>query len=122
WVAGGLTGSSEATNKTEYYDTVLRVWSPGPPLPFAVHHAMMVNYRGQLYLIGGFLSQGHNLELAASSKVLKLDTATSRWVEAPPLHHARAAGAAVGGGDEIVVLGGGAPARKPGAVARPPIF
>ena len=63
WVAGGLTGNSEATdtatNKTEYYDTVLHVWSKGPNLPFAVHHAMMVNYRGQLWLIGGFLPQGH---------------------------------------------------------------
>src|SRR5262249_62210355 len=115
WVAGGLTGSSEATNKTEYYDTVLRVWSPGPPLPFAVHHAMMVNYRGQLYLIGGFLSQGHNLELAASNKVLKLDAANGRWVEAPPLHHARAAGAAGGGGDEGGGLGGrGRGARRGG--------
>src|SRR5215831_19079951 len=122
WVAGGLTGSSEATNKTEYYDTVLRVWSPGPPLPFAVHHAMMVNYRGQLYLIGGFLSQGHNLELAASNKVLKLDTATSRWVEAPPLHHARAAGAAVVVNNEIVVVGGRTGGQHPGEVAQTEIF
>jgi len=126
WVAGGLTGSSEATdtatNKTEYYDTVIRVWNSGPNLPFAVHHAMMVNYRGQLYLIGGFLSQGHNLELAASSKVLKLDTATSRWVEAPPLHHARAAGAAVVVGNEIVVVGGRTAGQKPGEVAETEIF
>src|SRR5262249_9591167 len=51
------------------------------------------------------------------SKVLKLDTATSRWVEAPPLHHARAAGAAVGGGDEIVVVGGRTAGQKPGGGA-----
>jgi non-specific serine/threonine protein kinase len=126
WVAGGLVGNSEATDtatkKTEYYDTQLRLWNSGPDLPFAVHHAMMVNYRNQLYLIGGFLSQGHNLEVAASNKVLKLDAATSRWVEAPPLHHARAAGAAVVVNNEIVVIGGRTGGQRPGEVAQTEIF
>ena len=67
---------------------------------------MLVNYHGQLWLIGGFLPVGHNLEAAASDHVLILDPAQNRWVEGPPLHHARAAGAAVVVGDQIVVVGG----------------
>jgi N-acetylneuraminic acid mutarotase len=38
--------------------------------------------------------------------VLILDPAQNRWVEGPPLHHARAAAAAVVVGDQIVVVGG----------------
>ena len=106
WLAGGLLGPDQATNKTEYYDPTLRTWGSGPDLPFLVHHAMLVNYHGQLWLIGGFLPVGHNLEAAASDHVLILDPAQNRWVEGPPLHHARAAGAAVVVGDQIVVAGG----------------
>ena len=106
WLAGGLLGPDQATNKTEYYDPTVRTWGSGPNLPFLVHHAMLVNYHGQLWLIGGFLPVGHNLEAAASDHVLILDPAQNRWVEGPPLHHARAAGAAVVVGDQIVVVGG----------------
>jgi non-specific serine/threonine protein kinase len=106
WLAGGLLGPDQATNKTEYYDPTLRTWGSGPNLPFLVHHAMLVNYHGQLWLIGGFLPVGHNLEAAASDQVLILDPAQNRWVEGPPLHHARAAAAAVVVGDQIVVVGG----------------
>jgi non-specific serine/threonine protein kinase len=104
WLAGGLTGAEQATNKTEYYDTTLHQWAPGPNLPFEVHHAMLVNYRGQLWVIGGFLPRGQNMEAAASARVLILKG--GRWVNGPALHHARAAGAAAVVGDKIVVVGG----------------
>jgi non-specific serine/threonine protein kinase len=67
---------------------------------------MMVTYRGQLWVIGGFLPQGSNMEAAASARVLILDAAKGRWVEGPALHHARAAAAAAVVGDKIVVVGG----------------
>jgi N-acetylneuraminic acid mutarotase len=108
WLAGGLTGSSEAsaqaTKQTEYFDTALHVWNNGPPLPFAVHHAMLVTYKNQLWLIGGFLTSPTNLEAAASNKVLILKN--GHWTSGPSLHHARAAGAAVVVGNKIVVFGG----------------
>ena len=106
WLAGGLTGLDQATNKTEYYDLAAHKWHAGPDLPFKVHHAMLVAYRGQLWLVGGFLPQGANMEAAASARVLILDPAKDRWVEGPALHHARAAGAAVVVGKLIVVAGG----------------
>jgi non-specific serine/threonine protein kinase len=106
WLAGGLLGPDQATNKTEYYDPTVRTWGAGPNLPFLVHHAMLVNYHGQLWLIGGFLPVGHNLEASASDHVLILDPAKNQWVEGPPLHHARAAAAAVVVGNQIIVVGG----------------
>jgi serine/threonine protein kinase len=106
WLAGGLLGPDQATKKTEYYDPTLRTWGVGPDLPFLVHHAMLVNYHGKLMLIGGLLPVGHNPDAAASDKVMILDPAQNRWVEGPPLHHARASGAAVVVKDQIVVIGG----------------
>ncbi|MEP7023300.1 MAG: kelch repeat-containing protein, partial [Actinomycetota bacterium] len=106
WMAGGLVGPDQATNKTEFYDPTVHTWGLGPKLPFRVHHAMLVTYHGQLWLIGGFLPNGNNMEAAASVRVLILDPAKGRWVEGPPLHHARAAGAAVVVGNQIVVAGG----------------
>src|SRR5207247_8010251 len=102
WLAGGLTGTSavtdKATDKTEYYDTTLHQWTNGPPLPFPVHHAMMVAYQGKLWLIGGFLPSGPNLEAAVSNRVLFLDPAKHPWVAGPSLPPPRAAGAAVAAG------------------------
>ncbi len=106
WTAGGLLGPDQATNKTEYYDPTVRTWGPGPDLPFKLHHAMMVTYRDQLWVIGGFLPQGSNMEAAVSDHVLILDRAKGRWVEGPALHHARAAGAAAVVDGKIVVVGG----------------
>jgi N-acetylneuraminic acid mutarotase len=124
WLAGGLTGSTEAvakaTNQTEYYDSALHVWNNGPPLPFAVHHAMLVTYKNQLWLIGGFLPSPTNLEAAASNKVLIFKN--GHWVKGPSLHHARAAGAAVVVGNKIVVFGGRTGGQVEGEVKQTEVF
>ena len=122
WLAGGLISTDQATNKTEYFDPALHVWALGPPLPFLVHHAMLVNYRGKLWLIGGFLPRGSNMEAAASNKVLILNPAKQRWEPGPPLLHARAAGAAVVVDNEIVVVGGRSGGRFPEEVKPTEIF
>jgi hypothetical protein len=106
WVAGGLTGPLQATAETQVYDSTVRSWGPGPALPVALNHAMMVNYRGTLWVIGGFVSQGGNPTATASARVLILNKASDGWIEGPPLHHARAAAAAAVVGDKIVVAGG----------------
>ena len=105
WLAGGLLGPDQATNETEYYDPTLRTWSAARICPSWCTARCSLNYHGQLWLIGGFLPVGHNLEASASDHVLILDPAQNRWVEGPPLHHARAAGAAAVVGDQIVVAG-----------------
>jgi len=106
WVAGGLLGPKHATAKAEFYDPTVDVWSTGPPLPIALHHAMMVAYQDTLWVIGGFTAQGSNVLAGASARVLKLDLAHNRWTDGPPLHHARAAAAAAVVGNKIVVVGG----------------
>jgi N-acetylneuraminic acid mutarotase len=104
WVAGGLTTSTKATASTQSYDPTKDVWRPGPSLPEAVDHAMLVTYRNQAVLIGGFRTRGG--DSVASSQVLIFDDSAGHWVKGQPLHHARAAGAAAVVGDKIVVVGG----------------
>ena len=106
WVAGGLDQSGEATASTQFYDPVINSWEQGPPLPEPVHHAMLVTYRDQLVVIGGFHSRDNDLLAVTSPRMLLLDNKTDKWVDGPPLRHPRAAGGAAVVGDEIVVVGG----------------
>src|SRR5262249_15301101 len=50
WVAGGLTDAQDATARTEYYDSTLGTWTPGPNLPVPLHHAMMVSYQNTVWV------------------------------------------------------------------------
>jgi hypothetical protein len=114
WVAGGLIDEQHATAKTEFYDPTIDTWSPGPPLPVPLHHAMMVAYRNTLVVIGGFVPQGGNVLGAASARVLFLNRAQNGWTDGPELHIARGAGAAAVAGNKIIVAGG-----RTGASQRP---
>jgi len=76
----------------------------GPSLPEGVDHAMLVTYRNQVVLIGGFRSRGG--ESVASPQVLMFDDSAGHWVPGPSLHHPRAAAAAAVVGGKIVVVGG----------------
>jgi non-specific serine/threonine protein kinase len=104
WVAGGLTTSTKATAATQVYDPTKDAWRAGPSLPEGVDHAMLVTYRYQVMLIGGFRSRGG--ESVASPQVLIFDDSTGHWVPGPSLHYPRAAAAAAVVGDKIVVVGG----------------
>jgi non-specific serine/threonine protein kinase len=106
WVAGGLTGGESATAKTEFYDPTIDTWSPGPPLPVPLHHAMMVTYRNTLAVIGGFTPQGGKVLGTASGRVLFLNQAQNGWTDGPRLHFARGAGAATVVGNKIIIVGG----------------
>ena len=106
WVAGGLTESGEATASTQFYDPAINSWGQGPPLPEPVHHAMLVNYRNQLAVIGGFHSRGNDLLAVTSARMLLLDNNTGKWVDGPALRHPRAAGGAAVIGGKIIVVGG----------------
>lgn len=106
WVAGGVTASHEATASTQFYDPAINNWGVGPDLPVALHHAMVVNYRNQLVVIGGFQSRDNDLLGVTSPRMLLLDNNTSKFVDGKALLHPRGAGGAAVVGNEIVVVGG----------------
>jgi N-acetylneuraminic acid mutarotase len=105
-VVGGLTGAEQSTTKTEVYDPTVHTWGFGPSLPVPLNHAMMVNYQGSLWVIGGFVPRGSNPTAGDSARVWILNKAGNRWNPGPPLRHARAAAAAAVVGNKIVVAGG----------------
>ena len=103
WLFGGIGANKTATRDTAAFDRAISNWTPGPPLPQPVHHAAAVTYDNQAVVIGGFLPDG-GLTSGVSNRVYALRG--DRWVQLPPLNHARAAAAAAVVGDKIVVVGG----------------
>jgi hypothetical protein len=106
WVVGGLIGAEQSTAKTEVYDPTVHTWGFGPSLPVPLNHAMMVNYQGSLWVIGGFVPRGSNPTAGDSARVWILNKDQHGWHAGPPIRHARAAAAAAVVGNKIVVAGG----------------
>src|SRR4029453_6848674 len=58
WVVGGLAPGSKGSRKVEGYDPVINEWKAGPDLPARLHHEMVVTYKGELVVIGGWIPKG----------------------------------------------------------------
>jgi non-specific serine/threonine protein kinase len=104
WVVGGLGTGSNASDRVEGYDPVINSWKTGPDLPVRLHHAMVVTYKDEVVVIGGWIPQGSDQSALTSERVFALRG--GQWESLPPLRRPRAAGAAAVVGDRIVVFGG----------------
>jgi non-specific serine/threonine protein kinase len=109
WVVGGLAPGSRGSRRVEGYDPVVNGWKAGPDLPVRLHHEMVVTYRGDLVVMGGWIPSGSDPSAEISDQVFALRA--GRWVKLPPLNRPRVAGAAAVVGDRIVVVGGQADGR-----------
>jgi non-specific serine/threonine protein kinase len=104
WVVGGLGGGSIGQRRVEGYDPVVNGWKVGPDLPVRLHHEMVVTYKGELVVMGGWEPQRSDPAGRLSDRVFVLRD--GEWATLPSLNHPRAAGAAAVVGDQIVVVGG----------------
>jgi non-specific serine/threonine protein kinase len=109
WVVGGLQSASSASRRIEGYDPVIASWKVGPDLPLPLHHEMVVTYKEELVVIGGWIPKGGDASARISSRVFALRG--GRWVSLPSLTRPRAAGAAAVVDGRIVVVGGQADGR-----------
>jgi non-specific serine/threonine protein kinase len=109
WVVGGLESGSSGSRRVEGYDPVINGWKSAPDLPVRLHHEMVVTYKGELIVIGGWIPKGSDPSAEVSDRVLALRA--GRWVQLPSLKRPRAAGVAAVVGDRIVVAGGQAGGR-----------
>jgi non-specific serine/threonine protein kinase len=109
WVVGGLEKGSVGSRKVEGYDPVINGWKAGPDLPVRLHHEMVLTYKGELVVIGGWIPKGSDPSAQTSGRAFALRD--GKWVDLPSLAHARAAAAAAVVGDKIVVVGGQAKNR-----------
>jgi N-acetylneuraminic acid mutarotase len=104
WVAGGLAAGSNATDRVEGYDPVINGWKTGPDLPVRLHHHMVLTYKGEMVVIGGWIPRGSDQSALTSDRVFALRD--GKWRSLAPLSRPRAAGAAAVVGNRIVVFGG----------------
>jgi serine/threonine protein kinase/N-acetylneuraminic acid mutarotase len=109
WVMGGLGNGSIGSRRVEGYDPVINGWKAGPDLPVRLHHQMVVTYKGEVVVIGGWIPKGSNPSAETSDRVFALRGGS--WVRLPSLQRPRAAGAVAVVGDRIVVVGGQADGR-----------
>jgi hypothetical protein len=106
-MTGGLRSGPNgavSTNSVEGLDTTVNIWSTLPGLKKPLNHAMAVNFKGRLFVMGGWLPKGGDQTAITSNRVYELHG--SKWVEGPPMPDARAAGAAAVADGKIVVVGG----------------
>lgn len=106
YVVGGLSGWSTART-VEAYDPVVNQWRSAPMLPVGLHHAMAVNYQGELVVLGGWRRKGNDVNASYSDRVFVLKS--NGWQELARLRRPRAAGGAAVVDDKIVVVGGQGP-------------
>jgi non-specific serine/threonine protein kinase len=104
WVVGGLAPGSKGSRKVEGYDPVINEWKAGPDLPVPLHHEMVVTYKGELVVMGGWIPKGSDPSAIESSRVYALRNGS--WRQLASLNGPRVAGAAAVVGDRIVVVGG----------------
>jgi hypothetical protein len=104
WVVGGLESASTASKRVEGYDPVINGWKSAPELPLRLHHEMVVTYKDEIVVIGGWTPKGSDPSGGISDRVFALRG--DKWEQLPSLNGPRAAGAATVVGDRIVVVGG----------------
>ena len=61
WWADSASGSN-GSRRVEGYDPVINGWKAGPDLPVRLHHEMVVTYKGELVVIGGWIPKGSDPE------------------------------------------------------------
>ena len=109
WVVGGLGPGSKGSRRVEGYDPVINAWKTGRSLPVPLHHEMVVTYKGEVVVMGGWIPRGSDPSAQVSDRVFALRE--GRWVQLPSLRRPRAAGAAAVVGYRVVVVGGQADDR-----------
>ena len=103
WVVGGLT-TNVATADVYAYDAAIDTWTKAPDLPMPLHHVTAVNYKGELWVLGGWTPADGNQSGRNSDQVFALRD--GKWAEMPKLLRPRVAAAAAVVADKIVLFGG----------------
>lgn len=101
-VLAGLLEDNSSSAQVDFYDPATDTWSPGPPLPRALHHAGAGVLDGRLYVVGGFL----DAHWTPVDEVHSLGPGETSWRPEPPLAAARGALAVASLPGALVAVGG----------------
>lgn len=100
YVIGGFNKDGQTQNTVELFDPGVGVWSDGPALPTAVHHASAATFDNGLYVVGGLTGS----DFKATDKVYVFDG--DAWLPGPALPEPLGAQGAAVLGDRLYIVGG----------------
>lgn len=104
-IAGGLDAQGRASDRLDIYDPASDSWSPGPSLPFPLHHtAAVVGPQNRLWIVGGYTADGE--EWQPTKLVWSIAPGQRQWRKEPSLSLGRGALAAAVVNGIIVTAGG----------------
>jgi len=110
YVLGGFSGGK--TGRVYEYDPAADKWTQKKMMARPVHHQAMAEYRGKIYMFGGYVNQQVSGGLSGWEPVdnaWEYDPAADSWKALAPMPGKR--GSAIAGevGGKIYVIGGGVP-------------
>jgi hypothetical protein len=101
-VLAGLLQDNSASAQVDFYDPATDTWSPGPPLPRALHHTAAGVLGGRLFVVGGYT----DTQWTPVAEVHSLGPGETTWRPEPPLAGPRGALAVASLPDALVAAGG----------------
>lgn len=110
YVLGGFAGGR--LGRVYEYDPAIDKWTQKKPMARPVHHQAMAEFRGKIYVFGGFVNQPSSEGLAGWEPVdnaWEYDPAADSWKAMPPLPSKRGSAIAAEVGGKIYVIGGAVP-------------
>jgi N-acetylneuraminic acid mutarotase len=105
YLIGGFDDNEGIVARVQVYDTATGVWSDGPALPRAVHHANVATDGVAIYVLGAL--SGTNFTAIGDSYSIEPEKST-QWTTLPSMIAGRERGAAVAGviGGRVYIAGG----------------
>ena len=110
YVLGGFAGGK--TGRVYEYDPATDKWTQKKMMARPVHHQAMAEYRGKIYMFGGYVNQQVSGGLSWWEPVdnaWEYDPAADSWKALAPMPGKRGSAIAAEVGGKIYVIGGGVP-------------
>jgi N-acetylneuraminic acid mutarotase len=108
YVMGGYGEGGKPVGMVWEYDPGTDKWNKKKPMALPAHHAAMVDYKGKIYVFGGFtlLMQGQKVGWKPIDNAWEYDPVTDTWRGLAPMPTKRGSPVAVEVAGKIYVIGG----------------
>lgn len=105
YVIGGY-GGGKGRGVVYEYDPAGDTWTKRKPMARPAHHEALAEYRGKIYVFGGFVAPSSGAGWEPIDNAWEYDPAADSWKALAPLPGKRGAAVAVEVGGKIYVIGG----------------
>ena len=105
YVIGGF-GGGKGRGIAYEYDPAADKWAQKKPMARPAHHEALAEYRGKIYVFGGFVAPSTGAGWEPIDNVWEFDPVADSWKALAPLPGKRGSAVAVEVGGKIYVIGG----------------